>query len=102
VGYPESPLNAGSESGLAGPKPGQRVLTDLPFGAGGEPRFALMAKGEEAAGLIGRYESVLETALRPPPDPDGIWLVRPDGYVAAVAWKRDPSAIERCLDRLTK
>ena len=102
VGYPESPLNAGSESGLAGPRPGQRVLTDLPFGAGGEPRFALMAKGEEAAGLIGRYDGMLETTLRPPPDPDGIWLVRPDGYVAAVAWKRDPSAIERCLRQLTK
>jgi 2-polyprenyl-6-methoxyphenol hydroxylase-like FAD-dependent oxidoreductase len=102
VGYPESPLNAGLESGLAGPRPGQRVLNYLPFGAGGEPRFALMAKGEEAAGLIERYESVLETALRPPPDPDGIWLVRPDGYVAAVAWRRDPSAIETCLRRLTK
>src|SRR6202012_2890598 len=50
IGYPASPLNAGSTSGLTGPAPGQRILTDLPFGADGEPRFAVMATGEAAAG----------------------------------------------------
>jgi FAD binding domain len=99
VGYPESPLNAGSASGLTGPAPGQRVLTDRPFGADGEPRFALMAAGEVAAGLIQRQANVLETTLRAPPDPNGIWLVRPDGYVAAVAKKDDLSTIENSLVR---
>jgi 2-polyprenyl-6-methoxyphenol hydroxylase-like FAD-dependent oxidoreductase len=102
VGYPESPLNAGPTSGLTGPAPGQRILTDQPFGADGEPRFALMAAGEAATSLIERHASVLETALRSPPDPKGIWLVRPDGYVAAVAKNRDLSTIENSLVRFTK
>src|SRR6202012_6038729 len=46
LGYPQSPLNSGSASGLSGPSPGQRVMADRPFGTDGEPRFALMAAGE--------------------------------------------------------
>jgi 2-polyprenyl-6-methoxyphenol hydroxylase-like FAD-dependent oxidoreductase len=102
VGYPESPLNAGSASGLTGPAPGQRILTDRAFGAGSEPRFALMAAGDAAASLIEQYASVLETDLRTPPDPKGIWLVRPDGYVAAVARNDNLSAIENSLAQLTR
>jgi 2-polyprenyl-6-methoxyphenol hydroxylase-like FAD-dependent oxidoreductase len=102
VGYPESPLNAGSASGLSGPSPGQRVLTDRPFGADAEPRFALMAAGEAANSLIARHAGVLETSFRSPPDREGIWLVRPDGYVAAVARNSDLATIENSLTRLTK
>jgi 2-polyprenyl-6-methoxyphenol hydroxylase-like FAD-dependent oxidoreductase len=102
VGYPESPLNAGSASGLTGPAPGQRLLTDRPFGADGEPCFALMAEGKAAADLLGRHAGVVETSLRSPPDKKGIWLVRPDGYVAAVANGEDISTIEKVLVRLTK
>ena len=101
IGYPESPLNAGSASGLEGPEPGQRILGDQPFGAGIEPRFALLASGGVAASLIGRYANVLEAELRSPPDPEGIWLIRPDGYVAAVAKRDDLSTIENILARLT-
>ena len=60
-----------------------------------------MAAGEAATGLIGRHAGVLETALRSPPDPEGMWLIRPDGYVAAVAKKGDISIIENSLVRLT-
>ncbi|WP_109478699.1 FAD-dependent monooxygenase [Paraburkholderia sp. C35] len=100
IGYPESPLNAGSASGLNGPEPGQRVLGDRPFGAGSEARYALLGSGSAAAELIGRYANVLEAELRTPPDPNGVWLVRPDGYVAAVARHDDLSAIEKSLARL--
>jgi FAD binding domain len=102
VGYPESPLNAGAASGLSGPAPGQRIQTDRPFGADGEPRFALMAAGEAAAILIKRHAGVLEDALRSPPDAEGVWLVRPDGYVAGVAGNGDLSTIENSLVRFTK
>jgi 2-polyprenyl-6-methoxyphenol hydroxylase-like FAD-dependent oxidoreductase len=102
VDYPESPLNTGSASGLAGPAPGQRVLSDRPFGGDGEPRFALLAAGEAANSLIQRHAGVLETALRSPPDPKGVWLVRPDGYVAAVARSGDLSSIENSLVRSTR
>jgi hypothetical protein len=102
VGYPESPLNAGSASGLSGPAPGQRVMSDRSFGADGEPRFALMAAGEAATSLIERHADVLETALRSPPDPGGVWLVRPDGYVAVAAKNGDLSTVENSLVRFTK
>jgi 2-polyprenyl-6-methoxyphenol hydroxylase-like FAD-dependent oxidoreductase len=102
VGYPESPLNTGSASGLNGPSPGQRILADRPFGADSEPRFALMAAGEAATSLMQRYAGVLENALRSPPDPKGIWLVRPDGYVAAVTKNGDLSTIENSLVQFTK
>src|SRR5262249_849173 len=101
VGYPESPLNAGSSSGLSGPPPGQRILSDRAVGADSEGRLALMAGGGAAAGLIQRFANVLESGLRNPPDPKGIWLVRPDGYVAAVAKSGDLSPIENSLARLT-
>jgi hypothetical protein len=102
VGYPESPLNAGSASGLAGPVPGQRIMSGRPFGIDRQPRFGLMASGEAAAKLIARHANVLETSLRTPPDPNGIWLVRPDGYVAAVAGNADISTIENSLARFTR
>jgi hypothetical protein len=102
VGYPESPLNAGSASRLTGPAPGQRVMSDRSFGADGEPRFALMAVGEAATSLIERHADVLETALRSPPDPGCVWLVRPDGYVVVAAKNRDISAVESSLVRFTK
>ncbi|HGL4259820.1 FAD-dependent monooxygenase [Burkholderia dolosa] len=101
IGYPDSPLNAGSASGLDGPEPGQRILGDRPFGAGNGPRFTLLGSGAAAAALIGRYPNVLDAELRSPPDPNGVWLVRPDGYVAAVATHDDLSAIENSLARLT-
>jgi len=101
IGYPESPLNAGSASGLDGPEPGQRILDDQLFGADSEPRFALLASGTPALDLIDRYADVLEAELRTPPDPEGVWLIRPDGYVAAVARLSDLSAIKNALTLLT-
>jgi 2-polyprenyl-6-methoxyphenol hydroxylase-like FAD-dependent oxidoreductase len=102
IGYPESPLNAGSASGLTGPAPGQRVVSGAPFGAGDEPRFALMAAaGEAVSGVKERHAGVLESVLRAPPDPEGVWLVRPDGYVAAVARHSGLASIENSLGRLT-
>jgi hypothetical protein len=99
IGYPESPLNAGSMSGLHGPAPGQRVMSAPPFGANSEPRFALMASGRAAVSLIARHPDVLETSLRSPPDAEGAWLIRPDGYVAAVAPNGNLSTIENSLVR---
>ncbi|MBV8474675.1 MAG: FAD-dependent monooxygenase [Hyphomicrobiales bacterium] len=86
IGYPNSPLNAGSAGGLHGPAPGARIVADRPFGAGDAPRFALLAREDDHARAILRgHASILEPQLHQPPDERGIWLVRPDGYVAAVA-----------------
>jgi len=34
------------------------------------------------ADLVGRFARLLDPAIRPPLRAGGIWLVRPDGYVA--------------------
>jgi hypothetical protein len=55
----------------------------LRVGAGDTPRFALYAAGGDGGSqLIARYSGLLEPALREPFHQDGLWLVRPDGYVA--------------------
>ena len=99
VGYSKSPLNGAALSG--GPKPGARVapLTgQIPVGAGKSPRFGLFAKSSAAAsGLIERFSTVLESDLRPPFREDGLWLVRPDGYVACAAAASDESLIAHYL-----
>lgn len=101
IGYPESPINSPMPSGIGGPAPGQRIVAGLPFGGGSEPRFTLMADAAKASALIERYGDVLEREARQPFEPAGAWLVRPDGYVAAVSAADDLSAIEACLGRLT-
>ena len=86
VSYPNSPLN-GEGSPLSGtPKPGERVpihAGDTPVGAGDTPRFAIYAApGPDADQFIACFPDHLEPQPRPPLKPGGIWLVRPDGYVA--------------------
>jgi hypothetical protein len=99
VGYSKSPLNGAALSG--GPKPGARVAPlagQIPMGAGKSPRFGLFAKSSAAAsGLIERFSTVLESDLRPPFREDGLWLVRPDGYVACAAAASDESLIAHYL-----
>jgi len=100
VEYPKSPLTrAGHHSG--GPAPGERApVTEMtsPVGAGDTPRFALFAPGgPEAENLISRFAHILEPNVRPPFADDGIWLVRPDGYVATAADKNGWPRIEEFL-----
>jgi 2-polyprenyl-6-methoxyphenol hydroxylase-like FAD-dependent oxidoreductase len=98
IGYPDSPLNAGSAAGLNGPKPGARLVAGAPFGAGSAPKFAIAAKDDGHAGsVLARYPGLLEPALRAPVDERGIWLVRPDGYVAATARAGEWQVIEAAL-----
>ena len=98
IGYPDSPLNRGSAGGLSGPRPGQRIIAGRPFGAGDRPRFALLARdGAQAQAVLHQYAALLEPTIRAPADEAGVWLVRPDGYVAAVAPASDWSAVHECL-----
>ncbi len=103
IGYPGSPLNTGLADGLVGPTPGQRIVDARPFGAGDTPRFALMANDSPAVrAMLAKYPDLLEPSPRTPPDPAGLWLVRPDGYVAAVARADDPALIATCLARIAR
>ena len=85
IGYPKSPLNGPALAG-AGPKPGERVAPiegQTPVGSGATPLFTIFAeKATAVADLVGRFEGLLDPDIRPPFHDGGIWLVRPDGYVA--------------------
>jgi 2-polyprenyl-6-methoxyphenol hydroxylase-like FAD-dependent oxidoreductase len=103
ISYPRSPLNGPSLAG-AGPKPGQRVgplLDQVPVGAGDAPRFALFATNTIAtADLVGRFPGLLDRDVRPPFRDDGIWLVRPDGYLACSSG--DTETVANYLDHLVR
>jgi 2-polyprenyl-6-methoxyphenol hydroxylase-like FAD-dependent oxidoreductase len=104
VGYPESPMN-GPRHGPLHPRPGQRMAPIAgapPFGAGHEPRFTLLASSSPAvAGVLSSFPKLLNAALGPPPDENGVWLIRPDGYVAAAAPAADLSSISDVLSRMS-
>ena len=64
------------------------------MGSGTSPRFALFAKPTAATtGLTERFSTVLDAELRSPFREDGLWLVRPDGYVACATAAGDERAI---------
>jgi len=92
IGYPESPLTKQGGKVHDGPHAGQRApirADEPPVGAGNMPRFALFSESDEnAAALLAQFPDFLEQKIRPPFQPGGLWLVRPDGYVA-VATKQD-------------
>ena len=103
VGYPNSPLNGPSLS-HAEPVPGQRVAPvagQVPVGSGGTPQFALFAKEDSATvELMKRFAGLLDPDFRPPLRDGGMWLVRPDGYVACSS--RDATAVGAYLDGLVR
>ncbi len=102
IAYPDSPLNAGSAKGLSGPAPGCRLANGAPFGSGETPRFALVAApSPEAKNLIARHSAVLESEIRAPADASGVWLVRPDGYVAVASRAENWTPVAEFLQRVT-
>jgi 2-polyprenyl-6-methoxyphenol hydroxylase-like FAD-dependent oxidoreductase len=107
IGYPGSPLNGGGEYPGKGPREGERAPVDVDHpcaGAGNTPRFALHANGGDDRGsaLIEKYSDLLEPGLRAPFERDGLWLVRPDGYVALATKHGRWDEIERYLDVLIR
>jgi hypothetical protein len=102
VGYLQSPMN-GRGHGSLHPPPGQRaapIAGAPPLGAGDEPRFTLLASSSPAvAGVLSSFPKLLNDALGTPPAPGGVWLIRPDGYVAATAPANNLSSISDVLGR---
>jgi 2-polyprenyl-6-methoxyphenol hydroxylase-like FAD-dependent oxidoreductase len=107
IGYPESPLNGGGEYVGGGPREGERAPVDVDHpcvGAGDTPRFALYADGGDGRGsaLIAKYSDLLEPSPRAPFERDGLWLVRPDGYVALATQHGRWEEVEQYLEVLTQ
>jgi 2-polyprenyl-6-methoxyphenol hydroxylase-like FAD-dependent oxidoreductase len=104
VGYPNSPLNSSHDFEHRGPAPGKRAPVhegELAVGAGPTPRFALFAAETDAhRGILTEFDGIVESKLRQPFDPMGLWLVRPDGYVALRAKTGDTGAIRKYLHGL--
>lgn len=88
IAYTDSPLN-GPATARVGPTPGERVAPvagEVPVGAGRAPRFALFAREtDEVVGLAEQFPALLDPTIRPPLGQEGLWLVRPDGYLACSA-----------------
>ncbi len=104
VAYSESPLNASGAHSQEGPKSGHRapIRGDEPaVGSGPTPRFALFATGGMPPTLQDKYGKILEPALRKPFHDDGLWLVRPDGYVALSAKAGDWEAVENYFEKIS-
>jgi hypothetical protein len=104
VGYPNSPMNA-SGHGSFHPAPGHRMapIAGAPsFGAGDVPRFTLLASpSPTVTKLLASHLKLLNTMLGTPPAADGVWLIRPDGYVAATSPVADLSSISDVLWRMS-
>lgn len=100
IGYPNSPLNGPSLG--THPKAGERVAPvtgQVPIGSGDTPRFALFAeKTTSVLDLVKRFAGLIDSDVRPPLHNGGVWLVRPDGYVACSS--SDAGVIGEYLNRL--
>jgi hypothetical protein len=107
IGYPNSPLNGRGQYPGAGPREGERApveVDDPCVGAGDTPRFALYANDGDGRGsaLIAKYDNLLEPSLRAPFERGGLWLVRPDGYVALATRHGQWVEVEQYLEALTQ
>jgi 2-polyprenyl-6-methoxyphenol hydroxylase-like FAD-dependent oxidoreductase len=104
IGYPRSPLTQAGGRHRSSPAAGERAPTlgiDPPVGSGDTPHFALFAPSDPvSAALIARHSDLIEAQSRRPFAEGGIWLVRPDGYVAIAASSGQQDKISAYLDRL--
>jgi 2-polyprenyl-6-methoxyphenol hydroxylase-like FAD-dependent oxidoreductase len=104
ISYDHSPLNGPGAHGIEGPGPGERaapITGELPVVSGDAPRFALFAAPSEAAlALLKDFSGLLESSLRGPFEEGGMWLARPDGYIALTAKDRDVQAVREYFERI--
>jgi 2-polyprenyl-6-methoxyphenol hydroxylase-like FAD-dependent oxidoreductase len=106
IAYPESPLSVTAAQAPHGgdlPRAGQRwqAVRDgaPPIGAGDRPRFAVIGDGDVASTLTVRFPELVE-ARALPAGVEGLWIVRPDGYLGLVARRDDVAAAEQYLAKI--
>jgi 2-polyprenyl-6-methoxyphenol hydroxylase-like FAD-dependent oxidoreductase len=106
IGYPNGPLTRAEWRGHSGPAAGERApvsATGYRVGSGDRPRFMLFAVADGgSAALLARRADLLEAETRAPFADDGIWLVRPDGYVAMTARRGEWDRVGAYLDWIAK
>jgi hypothetical protein len=89
IGYPDSVLSrAGTVASFAPRAGGRAPIREVETAADEQsaPRFiAYAAEDADARAFVAEFEKVVDSAIRAPFVPEGLWLVRPDGYVGHVA-----------------
>ncbi len=108
VGYAHSPINGHGGHGTHGhgaPAEGERAPIregEEPVGAGSAPKFVLFSESDGAGAnpLSDRFGEVVEAKLRAPFEPGGLWLVRPDGYVALAEKRGEFTKVQEYLARV--
>jgi 2-polyprenyl-6-methoxyphenol hydroxylase-like FAD-dependent oxidoreductase len=105
IGYPNSPLTISHPHFHHGPSAGDRAPireSEIPVSTGNTPRFAVFAKADQACPqFLALYSALVEPTLRQPFHEDGLWLVRPDGYIALATKSGDWQQAAAFLDTLT-
>jgi 2-polyprenyl-6-methoxyphenol hydroxylase-like FAD-dependent oxidoreductase len=100
ISYAHSPLTGPAARGIGGPAPGERIPPQ-PGATEVAPKFVLHAARSAATdALIERFTRLVSAQLRPACKDGGVWLVRPDGYVAAVAPATNVESLTRYLATL--
>jgi hypothetical protein len=77
-------------------KPGQRlapIAGQTAPGTGPAPRFTLFAEASAPnVAVVKQFEGLVDEPIQPPLNDGGLWLVRPDGYVACAVKHADDVA----------
>jgi hypothetical protein len=72
-------------------------------GTGAVPRFTLFSESSAgAANILAQFPDLLDSNLRIPFRADGLWLVRPDGYVALAAKSGSWQEVAAFLNRFAQ
>ena len=103
IGYPESPLTAPGRLGLQAPPrgAGAGAGSDRPVGAGASRSLPCSRRPTRTARPCSTATAIWSSRnCRPPFETGGIWLVRPDGYVAMAAGRGEWAEIGAYLDQI--
>jgi 2-polyprenyl-6-methoxyphenol hydroxylase-like FAD-dependent oxidoreductase len=104
IGYGHSPLN-GPAAHLHGPGVGERMkpqVGEVPQAAGDAPRFTLFADDcESVRQLLRDHAAILDRMPRKSLEGGGMWLVRPDGYIACTARAGHENTVAAYLERIS-
>lgn len=99
IAYPESPLSVTGRHAPGKAKAGERwPPAELPAATGGsEPRFTVIGEASVAERLATRFPVLVHAAHG---TEDGLWIVRPDGYVGFAAGRNDVAGAEAYLAKI--
>jgi hypothetical protein len=97
IAYPDSPLTVAGRHAPHDRKAGERwPPEELPRAAGGpEPAFTVVGEPKMVAQLAERFPALVRAAPGGPAD--GLWIVRPDGYIGLAAGRDDVASAEGYL-----